>query len=191
MPRIPAGMRKTAKGGYESRFTIECRDRELARRREIEDGVYKPGCDPTLNQYYKIWENARLGTVRESTIRTNRYIYRLISEVPMESGNGCFGALSPGKIERQQLKQVQLVLSRDHIVSTVNKCMSLIRTVLEAAQEEGMIVRNPAKRLRNLRETKNRRGKRFTAPSPGRKQRPFSARRRNTVRGICRSTASC
>ena len=72
----------------------------------------------------------------------------------MESGNGCFGALSPGRIERQQLKQVQLVLSRDYSVSTVNKCMSLIRTVLEAAQEEGMIVRNPAKRLRSLRETK-------------------------------------
>ena len=167
MPRIPAGMRKTAKGGYESRFTVEgkrysvygrtvreCRDKELARRREIEDGLYKPGCDPTLNQYFKIWESARLGTVRDSTIRTNRYIYRLISEVPMESGNGCFGALSPGKIEQQQLKQVQLVLSRDYSVSTVNKCMSLIRTVLEAAQEEGMIVRNPAKRLRSLRETK-------------------------------------
>ena len=73
--------------------------------------------------------------MRDSTIRTNRYIYRLISEVPMESGNGCFGALSPGKIEQQQLKQVQLVLSRDYSVSTVNKCMSLIRTVLEAAQE--------------------------------------------------------
>ncbi len=167
MPRIPAGMRKTAKGGYESRFTVEgkrysvygrtvreCRDKELARRREIEDGVYKPGCDPTLNQYFKTWESARLGTVRDSTIRTNRYIYRLISEVPMESGNGCFGALNPGKIEQQQLKQVQLVLSRDYSVSTVNKCMSLIRMVLEAAQEEGMIVRNPAKRLRSLRETK-------------------------------------
>ena len=92
MPRIPAGMRKTAKGGYESRFTVEgkrysvygrtvreCRDKELARRREIEDGVYKPGCDPTLNQYFKTWESARLGTVRDSTIRTNRYIFSDIS----------------------------------------------------------------------------------------------------------------
>ena len=149
MPRIPAGMRKTAKGGYESRFTVEgkrysvygrtvreCRDRELARRREIEE----------------VW---RVMSIPDSWNETAdwKQFNEMVDKV-VESGNGCFGALSPGRIERQQLKQVQLVLSRDYSVSTVNKCMSLIRTVLEAAQEEGMIVRNPAKRLRSLRETK-------------------------------------
>lgn len=167
MSRIPAGMRKTAKGGYESRFTVEgkrysvygrtvreCREKETARRREIENGVYKPTRELTLDQYYASWENARLGTVRESTVRTTRYIYRLTSAVGMESGDVCFGALVLRKIERQQLKRVQLALNEEYSVSTVNKCISLVRALLESAQDEGLIVRNPAKSLRGLKETK-------------------------------------
>ena len=94
MPRIPAGMRKTTRGTYESRFTIhgkrysvygktvkECKEKELARRQEIEEGLRYSGRELTLDQYFLKWEQGRLGSVRASTIRTERYIYRLALHV--------------------------------------------------------------------------------------------------------------
>ena len=66
MPRIPAGMRKTARGTYESRFTVngkrysvygktvkECKEQELTRRRELEEGLSCTGRELTLRQYFQ------------------------------------------------------------------------------------------------------------------------------------------
>ena len=75
MPRIPAGMRKTVRGTYESRFTIhgkrysvygktvkECKEKELARRQEIEEGLRYSGRELTLDQYFLKWEQDRQDT---------------------------------------------------------------------------------------------------------------------------------
>ena len=105
MPKIPSGMRKTAKGGYEYRFTMngrrysvygktvhECLEKAQKRRREIEDGAYRPGRDLTLDEYFARWEASRFGTLRDSIIRTDRYIYRLAADTAVNSAGlntGC------------------------------------------------------------------------------------------------------
>lgn len=165
MPRIPAGMRKTARGIYESRFTIngkrysvygktvkECKEKELTRRREIEEGLSRSGRELTLDQYFLKWEQSRLGSVRASTIRTERYIYRLAADITL-SPEGCrFGAMHLSKLEAQHVRDVQSALCQSYKPSTVNRSMSVIRAILESALVERLIVWNPTRGMRSLKD---------------------------------------
>ena len=167
MPKIPSGMRKNAKGGYEYRFTMngrrysvygktvnECREKAQKRRREIEDGVYRPVRELALDEYFARWETSRLGTIRDSTIRTDRYIYRLAADAETGSAGQRLGSLRLGEIERRTLAGVQNALRERYSVSTVNRSMSVIKAILESALEERLITWNPSKGLRLLREVK-------------------------------------
>lgn len=167
MPRIPAGMRKRPDGGYECRFTIrgrrysvygksvrECTEKAEERRREIEAGINREGKALTLDKYFLRWESARTGSVRDSTLRTERYIYRIAADTAVDSATPRFGALRLNNISRQHLVQLQNGLCRAYSVSTINRCMSVIKAILESALEERLILWNPSKGLRMLKETK-------------------------------------
>ena len=164
MPRIPAGMRKTARGTYESRFTIrgkrysvygktvkECKEKELARRQEIEEGLRYSGRELTLVQYFLKWEQGRLGSVRASTIRTERYIYRLAADITL-SPEGCrLGAMRLDKLETRHIRDVQTALWQRYKPATVNRSISVIRAVLESALVERLIAWNPTRGMRSLK----------------------------------------
>lgn len=167
MPKIPTGMRKNAKGGYEYRFTLngkrysvygksvrECQEKAASRRREIEDGVYRKGKELTLDEYFARWEASRTGSVRDSTMRTDRYIYRLAANAQGDDGGARLGSLRLREIERQQLIALQTLLRRQYSAATVNRSMSVIKAILESALEERLIVWNPSKGLRMLKDTK-------------------------------------
>lgn len=167
MPKMPTGMRKTAKGGYEYRFTVngkrysvygksvrECRDKEEKRRREIENGTYKPGKELTLNEYFTRWEALRYGAVRESTLRTDRYIYHVAADLPLQSDAPSLGAMKLSEIERHHLSHLQGLLRQEYSAATVNRSMSVVKAVLESALEERLIVWNPSKGLRMLKDSK-------------------------------------
>ncbi len=166
MPKIPAGMRKKPGGGYEYRFTMrgrrysvygksvrECTEKAERRRREIEAGINRAGKALTLDEYFLRWESARTGSVRDSTLRTERYIYRIAADVEAD-GAPRFGALSLDEISRQHLVLVQTGLRRAYSISTINRCMSVIKAILESALEERLILWNPSKGLRMLKDTK-------------------------------------
>lgn len=164
MPRIPAGMRKTARGTYESRFTIrgkrysvygktvkECKEKELARRQEIEEGLRYSGRELTLDQYFLKWEQGRLGSVRASTIRTERYIYRLAADITL-SPEGCrLGTMRLDKLETRHIRDVQTALWQRYKPATVNRSISVIRAVLESALVERLIAWNPTRGMRSLK----------------------------------------
>ena len=166
MPKIPAGMRKKPGGGYEYRFTMrgrrysvygksvrECTEKAERRRREIEAGINRAGKALTLDEYFLRWESARAGSVRDSTLRTERYIYRIAADVEAD-GAPRLGALSLDEISRQHLVLVQTGLRRAYSISTINRCMSVIKAILESALEERLILWNPSKGLRMLKDTK-------------------------------------
>ena len=166
MPKIPAGMRKKPGGGYEYRFTVrgrrysvygksvrECTEKVERRRREIEAGINRAGKALTLDEYFLRWESARTGSVRDSTLRTERYIYRIAADVEAD-GAPRLGALSLDEISRQHLVLVQTGLRRAYSISTINRCMSVIKAILESALEERLILWNPSKGLRMLKDTK-------------------------------------
>lgn len=167
MPKMPTGMRKTAKGGYEYRFTLdgrrysvygksvrECQDKAQKRRREIEKGVYHRGKGLTLDDFFIRWEASRSGTVRDSTLRTDRYIYRLAADAVASDSEARLGSLKLSEIERQQLIRVQNLLRGSYSTATVNRTMSVIKAILESALEERLIAWNPSKGLRMLKDVK-------------------------------------
>ena len=164
MPRIPAGMRKTARGTYESRFTIrgkrysvygrtvkECKEKELARRQEIEEGLRYSGRELTLDQYFLKWEQGRLGSVRASTIRTERYIYRLAADITLSPEGSRLGAMRLDKLETRHIRDVQTALWQRYKPATVNRSISVIRAVLESALVERLIAWNPTRGMRSLK----------------------------------------
>ncbi len=165
MPKIPSGMRKTARGSYESRFTVngkrysvygksvkECREKESVRRQEIKDGTYKTGRELSMDDYFQMWENGRIGTVKENTIRTERYIYRCVSNVCIDSAGTKLGGIKLRKLDRELLRRAQAALRSSYSVSTVNRSMSVIKAMLESATEERYLSWNPSKGLRLLKD---------------------------------------
>ena len=165
MPKIPAGMRKTARGLYESRFTVdgkrysvygktvrECREKENARRLALREKQNGAENKLTLDQYFLRWEQARLGSVRESTIRTERYIYRLVSSLPI--GGAPLGEISLCALEGQQLRDAQTLLRQTYSSATVNRAMSVVKAVLESAVIERLISWNPSRGVRILKDGK-------------------------------------
>ena len=167
MPKIPAGMRKTVRGTYESRFTLdgkrysvygksirECREKEAARRSEILEGLNVSVREFTVDQYFAKWEEARLGSVRESTIRTERYIYRLVSTLQVNEDGPRFGEIRLRTLESSHVKDAQARLRQIYSASTVNRAMSVIKALLESAMGERLISWNPSKGLRLLKDGK-------------------------------------
>ena len=166
MPKLPSGMRKTTHGSYESRFTIEgkrysvygksvreCKEKELKRRREIAESRWQPGKAPTLDEYFREWDQSRIGTVRDSTIRTERYIYRIAADAKLSCGKR-LGQLRLTELERQHISEAQALLSQSYSVSSVNRGISVVRAMLESALEERRIAWNPAKGVRMLKDAK-------------------------------------
>ena len=167
MPKLPAGMRKTKQGAYESRFTLdgkrysvygksirECKEKEDARKREILEGLSAANREYTLDQYFEKWEQARLGSVRESTIRTERYIFRLVSTLQLSADSSRFGELRLRALGSQQVKDAQALLRQRYSVSTVNRAMSVVKALLESAVVERLILWNPSRSLRLLKDAK-------------------------------------
>ena len=166
MSKMPSGMRKTTRGTYESRFTIdgkrysvcgktvrECKEKEQKRRREIDEGRVLSGRAQSLDEYFQAWDLSRVGTVRDSTIRTERYIYRIIADLRLSSGKR-FGDIRLRELERPQISEAQSLLRQSYSVSSVNRSVSVLRALLESALEERLIPWNPAKGLRMMKDTK-------------------------------------
>ena len=164
MPRIPAGMRKTARGTYESRFTIhgkrysvygktvkECKEKELTQRQKIEEGLRYSGRELTLDQYFLKWEQARTGSVRASTIRTERYIYRLAADITLSPEDCRLGDMRLNRLETRHIRDVQTALRQSYKPSTVNRSLSVIRAILESALVERLIAWNPTRGMRSLK----------------------------------------
>ena len=167
MPKIPAGMRKTVRGTYESRFTLdgkrysvygksirECKEKEAARRNEILEGLNIVNKEYTIDQYFEKWEASRIGSVRESTVRTERYIYRLVSVLQMNEDGPRFGEIRLRTLDGQHLKDAQSLLRKSYSAATVNRAMSVVKALLESAVVERLLSWNPSRGLRLLKDGK-------------------------------------
>ena len=92
MAKLPAGFKKKQDGRYEYRFTVEgkrysvcgktvkeCREKELKKRQAIEAGTFTKADKLTVSEYFDRWIGAKVGTVKETTIRTDRILLNRIS----------------------------------------------------------------------------------------------------------------
>lgn len=167
--KLPAGIRINSNGKYECRFTMngkrysvygntvkEVRAKELARRKEIEDGTYGLGKKQTLDEFFQKWVDGRDKIVKGSTWRSYFITMRALKAVKIDKAGHSIFDLKLEDIEVQHVRKVQNELAKKFCPAGVNKKMGLIKQLLTAAMYERLINWNPAspvKALRNDRKT--------------------------------------
>ena len=125
------------------------------KREEIESGIERRE-NPTLNQYYEIWTDARRNSVKECTIRSQCKIYGIVSKIYIPSASREFGELKIKEISIDDLRTVQTELAKNRKSQSVNDYMSHISHCMSDALKERIIDYNPCCLLNNLKRTEER-----------------------------------
>lgn len=128
---------------------------EKAKREEIEKGFERRE-NPTLNQYYERWTDARRNCVKESTIRIQGKIYGVVSKIYIPSASREFGELKVKEISIDDLRTVQTELAKDRQTQSVNDYMAHISHCMSDALKERIIDFNPCVLLKNLKRTEEK-----------------------------------
>lgn len=158
MARIPSGMRKKENGLFEKRFTVEgkrysaygrstkeCAENELRIREEIKAGLYNSNKNITLDAYFDEWEKSRRGTIKGSSIKINRSKYN-------NHIKPVLGKIKVQKIEKRAVVKLQQDLSKKLSASMTNGVIVLLKTVLNAAVDDEILMKNPAASVKPLRK---------------------------------------
>lgn len=157
MARIPSGMRKKTNGLFEKRFTVdgkrysayghnakECTENETLMREEIKAGLYTSNRNITLDSYFDEWEKSRTGVIKDSSIKMNRSRYN-------NHIKSVLGETKLQKIEKREIVKLQQNLVQKLSASTTNSVIVLLKTVLNAAVDDEIIIKNPAASVKPLR----------------------------------------
>lgn len=188
--KLPPGFRerKNRAGviiGLEYRFTIngrrysvygrnitECREKELNKRCEINEKI-EDRKDPTLDAYHEVWNKARIGSTKESTLRTQLYQYTSCADVVIPSTGKRLGDMRLSEITVQDIREVQAALldpdkaafksaagavritkRRPRNPRGVNDSISALSHVFTGAIDERYIDFNPCHPVKNLQTDK-------------------------------------
>ena len=165
---------KRKNGLYEQRFTVngkrysvyghtmkECREKEAAKRAEIESGTYKAGSAVSLDDYFSRWIDNKAATVKEATTRTDRILYGWIQKAPIDAAGRLFGTLKVKDIEVQNVRDLQRNLKEGYTTKeggrvqlstrSCNDTLALLRSILKAAMFDRIITFNPAAPVKPLK----------------------------------------
>lgn len=163
MPKkLPAGIRQRKDGKLENRFSVngerysvygdtvkDCKDRELELREMIKNGQFVDKRNVTLDRYYQEWKDARKGTIKGNTALNMESRYK----------NHIGPALGRRKIvdiEKREIVQLQKELAKKLKATTVNTAIVQLKCILNAAKEDGIIVKNPADGVKMLKSEEKR-----------------------------------
>lgn len=164
MARKAAGISEAKGGLLCSRFTVngkryavygktlkECRDKELQKRQEIEEGRYHTGKEQTVDEYFRYWIERKEGTVTPSTLYKNKVQYKTISTAKIDNAGTTFGSLKLCKVEPQNIVALQKELAKSHSVGTVNLYMVEVKSIFRSAVNDRMITFSPAANVKDLK----------------------------------------
>lgn len=160
MARKAAGTRTRADGTLEKRFTVdgkrysvygktnkELQAKEAELREAIKAGLYNSNRKITLDAFFEEWKARKRGTVKPATLRMYDCYYR--------------GHISPvlGKkkvqgLERREIIAMQKTIRESASASCANLCMKTLRTVLNEAVIDDIIVKNPAAGVKDVKDAK-------------------------------------
>lgn len=135
------------------RTKAEAREAERRKRKELEAGRYLSGGEQTLDTYFQKWEANRAGKVRENTLGKQRYLYFTISKAELSRSGRRFGTLKLSEIRREQVQDLQRIISADHTTNSTNQIISLLHHILQDAFLSDIIPKNPVEGLGSLRRT--------------------------------------
>lgn len=127
------------------RSTKECAENELRIREEIKAGLYNSNKNITLDAYFDEWEKSRRGTIKDSSIKINRSKYN-------NHIRPVLGKIKVQKIEKRAVVKLQQDLSKKLSASMTNGVIVLLKTVLNAAVDDEILMKNPAASVKPLRK---------------------------------------
>lgn len=180
--KLPVGFREY-KGGYQYRFVVEgkrysvygstvkeCRAKELQKREEINEKIYRKGKGLKVEEYLDRWIESRELIIKSATMRTYKKLIRRISNTPIDEAGTSFGSLKLVELEAQNVRDLQkaflqeqeytdsegkIVKMRKLTTRTANDCLSLLKKALEAAKNERIITWNPCDPVERLKRTED------------------------------------
>lgn len=162
MARLPRGMSEY-KGRIRYQFTEagkrysvygqtvkECREKELGKRKEIEQGMNSKGKNQTMNDFYKRWIESRRGTVKGNTLRTNNSLWRMIKAIDVSGTK--FGMLKMLEVTPDDIRSLQKGLTESHSTRTANDCIALVRSMFKSAVIDRITTWNPCNGIKRLKQ---------------------------------------
>ena len=165
---LPEGMRYKEGKGIEYRFRVEgkrysvygqtakeCLQKATEKEESLHAGTYKPGKDLTLTEYFDRWIEAKAGAVKETTIRTNKILFAIVRDMPVDHAGHTFGSMKLTAIEAQQIRDLQsAMIGAGKATRTANDTVSLLKSVFQSAIDTDRILTwNPAAGVKRLRRT--------------------------------------
>lgn len=154
--RLPTGYKKRKDGTLECRFTYEgvrysvygkttkeCEIKKDERKAELKANAYTKNKDITVKAYFKEWERQRVGTVKKSTEINTRRMLNNIEDI--------IGNVKVAKLERRQVIDLQTELAKKLTTAGVNNHISILKTVMNSAIADRIIVFNPCMAVKPLK----------------------------------------
>lgn len=130
----------------------ELDEREYLKRTELKSGKEQRD-NPTLNQYHARWEDARRGSIKESTLRCQSIQFKNCANVRIESAGRTLGEMRLKEITVDDLREVQKALLDDHRTQTVNDALAHLSHIFHDAVKERRIDYNPCTLVKPLKRT--------------------------------------
>jgi integrase len=160
MARLGIGTRKRSDGTLEKRFTIngkrysvygkntkEISAKEQELRKQIEAGLYTENRKIILDNYFDEWIKRKRNNVKSNTLKSYVSVYKKhISPV--------LGGRKVQHIERREIIELQIALTKKVGNGTNNRIISVVRTIFDDAIKDDIIAKNPARDIDALKESK-------------------------------------
>lgn len=135
------------------RTKAEAREAERRKREELEAGRYLCGGEQTFEMYCEKWDGHRTGKVSENTQRKERCLIGTISSTILSKSGKRFGTLKLSEIRREQVLNLQRIISADHTTNSTNQIIGVLYHILKDAVLSDIIPKNPAEGLGSLKRT--------------------------------------
>lgn len=124
--KLLKGMRQKSAKCVEYRFTYkkkryevtgkdaaECLLKAEEKKQDIENKKFKTADKLTVSEYIERWTAAKVGTVKETTIRTDTILLNRINETIIDEAGTKFGELLFTKVEAQNVRDLQRALQAE------------------------------------------------------------------------------
>lgn len=180
--KLPVGFSERANGLLQYRFTMdkkrytvygatvkECRQKELEKRKQVQDGIYKKASKLTVSEYFDRWIANKQGTVKETTIRTDTILLSRMKETPIDKAGTLFGNLKLAAVDVQNVRDLQKalqeklrtkdkdgkeVIRKGMTTRAANDSIYLLKAVFKSAMLIDRIIQfNPVEGVKPLKRT--------------------------------------
>lgn len=161
-----AGIDKRKDGLLRLRFTVdgvrycvygktvkECKEKELAKRKHLEEDAHRETKSSTftVDEYFDSWIEGKRGTVKDTTLYTEKGWYKPMSKISVDSVGHHFGQLKLENVEPKHVRMIQKDMAKRLNTNTVNASIGLLRSIFRSAIEDRILAYNPAAGVKDLK----------------------------------------